>query len=103
MMASYAPNHPVDEPLVSVLHADHHDLPPALVITAEHDVLRSDVHRYAEALRRAGVPVVHREYDGLPHGFLSMPRLTRAADSCLDLMAGEMVAALTAPAAERSA
>ena len=94
MMAWYAPNHPADEPLVSVLHADHHDLPPALVVTAEHDVLRGDGHRYAEALGRAGVPVEHREYDGLPHGFLSLPRLTKEADRCLDLIADRMRLAL---------
>jgi acetyl esterase len=95
MMAWYAPNHPADEPLVSVLHADHRGLPPALVVTAEHDVLHSDGHRYATALREAGVAVVHRDYEGVPHGFLSMPRLTREADRCLDLIAAEMTAALT--------
>ncbi|MFN2538143.1 MAG: alpha/beta hydrolase fold domain-containing protein, partial [Mycobacteriales bacterium] len=88
-------DHPADEPLVSVLHADHRGLPPALVITAEHDVLRTDGRRYATALAEAGVPVVHRDYDGLPHGFLSMPRLTKDADSCLDLMAQQMLTALT--------
>jgi acetyl esterase len=97
MVAWYAPSH-ADEPLFSVLHADHHDLPPALVVTAEHDVLRSDGLRYAEKLAEAGVPVVHRDYEGLPHGFLSMPRLTRDADRCLDLMAQEMRTTLTAGA-----
>jgi acetyl esterase len=95
MMAWYAPNHPADEPLVSVLHADHAGLPTALVITAEHDVLRSDGLRYAQALRNAGVSVVERDFEGLPHGFLSMPRLTKDADRCLDLIAQEMCAALT--------
>jgi acetyl esterase len=95
MMAWYAPNHPVDEPLVSVLHADHHGLPPALVITAEHDVLRSDGLRYAEALREAGVPVTTRDYEGLPHGFVTMPRLTRDSDRCLDLMASEIALAMS--------
>lgn len=94
MVAWYAPNHPANEPLVSVLHADHRGLPPALVITAEHDVLRADGIRYAEALLRDGVPVVHRDYDGLPHGFLSMPRLTRESDRCLDLIAAEIRTAL---------
>src|SRR5205823_5659551 len=89
MMAWYAPDHPAAEPLVSVLHAEHQDLPPALVVTAEHDVLRADGLRYAEALRTAGVPVLHRDYEGIPHGFLSMSRLTKDADRCLDLIATE--------------
>jgi acetyl esterase len=94
MMQWYAPHHAADEPLVSVLHADHQGLPPALVLTAEHDVLRTDGRRYAAALREAGVLVVHHEYEGLQHGFLSMPRLTKDADRCLDLIASEIRAAL---------
>jgi len=95
MVRWYAPHHPADEPLMSVLHAEHHGLPPALVITAEHDVLRSDGSRYAQKLAAAGVPVLHRDYEGVPHGFLGMPRLTSESDRCLDLIATEITAALT--------
>lgn len=98
MMAAYAPHHPPDHPLVSPLHApDLSGLPPALVLTAEYDVLHDDGHDYAARLLEAGVPVVHREYDGLPHGFVTMPRLTRSSDSALDLIAAEMTAAVVLP------
>jgi acetyl esterase len=47
-------------------------LPPAFVVTAEFDPLCDDGDRYVAALRAAGVPVTHRRYDGMIHGFFWM-------------------------------
>ncbi|MER5932392.1 alpha/beta hydrolase [Streptomyces sp. NPDC002054] len=62
-------------------------LPPALVITAEADVLRDEGEAYANKLRTAGVPVTAVRYQGIIHDFVMLNALreTHAADSAIAL------------------
>ncbi|MGW9590349.1 alpha/beta hydrolase [Streptomyces chartreusis] len=60
-------------------------LPPALVITAEADVLRDEGEAYAGKLREAGVPVTAVRYQGVIHDFVMLNALreTRGAEAAI--------------------
>ena len=62
-------------PYASPLQARLNDLPPAVVITAGCDPLSSEGETYAKSLVAAGVPTIHRDYEGAIHGFMTMSGL----------------------------
>lgn len=71
-------------PYASPLRADVTGLPPALMITAEHDPLRDEGDAYAHRLEAAGVPVRLRCLEGLVHGFFRMGDALEEAQEALD-------------------
>jgi acetyl esterase/lipase len=95
----YVPNPAgTTDPLAAVLQADLAGLPPALVITAEFDPLRSEGEAYAAKLKAAGVPVEHVSYAGQIHGFFNVGTMMTAGETAVSHAARTMAAALNQPA-----
>ena len=61
---------PYASPIVA---KDLSNLPPALMITAEYDILLKQCNAYSEKLRNAGVLTTSVHYEGAIHGFFTLP------------------------------
>ena len=95
----YVPDRATDsEPTACPLKASLEQLqwlPPALIITAECDVLRDEGEYYARKLLQAGVPTTCTRYLGAIHGFMGVNALAetpaaRAATSQMNDMLREV-------------
>ncbi|SCL50055.1 acetyl esterase [Micromonospora chersina] len=75
------------QPDLDPLRADLTGLPPAVVITAELDLLSAEGERYAAGLLAAGVPVTAVRYQGLIHNFPRKLALFDAAHVALAQLA----------------
>jgi acetyl esterase len=85
------------DPEVSPLRApDVSGTAPALVITAEYDLLRDEGDAYAAKLRDAGVDVEHMRAPGMVHGFLRMPGVTERSNDAIDRIVVRVREALSA-------
>ncbi|MCW2851329.1 MAG: putative lipase [Nocardioides sp.] len=93
--------HPYAAPMAATSLAG---LPPALVVTAQYDVLRDDGAAYARRLREDGVPVTYSCYPGMIHAFYGMTSQLDAASELYDEISAHVRQYLTGaePTPERS-
>ena len=70
------------------------DLPPATVITAQIDPLRSESIAYGEALKAAGGKVEMMNYDGVTHEFFGMGAVVPQAVEAMGFAVAQLRAAL---------
>jgi acetyl esterase len=80
-------NHPHASPLLAENLAQ---LPPALIIGAEYDVLFDEAKFYADRLQSAGVPVEFVGYEGMIHSFVGMSLIIDQGKEALAHIAGKL-------------
>jgi acetyl esterase len=70
------------DPRLDVVHAKLAGLPPVTIINAQIDPLREDGTMMQAALKKAGVKVDRKVYDGVTHEFFGMAAVVKdAADA----------------------
>jgi len=73
-----------------IRRTDLSGLPPVLMITAEYDILTTQCNAYADQLRRSNVRVNSAHYNGLIHGFFTLPDSFDAAHEAIKRIADEI-------------
>jgi acetyl esterase len=76
--------------------ADLSNLPPAYILTAEHDPLADDGERYGERLIEAGVPTTIRQAPGTIHGFIRARFISKVAEEEVEALGKAIRGALDA-------
>ncbi|NEP45804.1 MAG: alpha/beta hydrolase, partial [Okeania sp. SIO2H7] len=82
-------NNPYSSPLFA---EDLSNLPPALIISAECDILYDDGKGYSDRLRDAGIPVKFSTYEGTIHAFIRAKYLSQSREAIAEAVAGLVAA-----------
>lgn len=87
----YAPQQNWPDPAISPMRrADLSGQPPAIVVTAEYDVLCDEGEAYAVRLAEAGIRVTRRRLAGLTHGLIRLHSLLDVADAELSTVSQDI-------------
>ncbi len=86
------------DPRIDLVNANLAGLPPVTLIGAQIDPLRSDADLLHAALRKAGVPVEHKVYDGVVHEFFGMAAVVDKARAAQQWAGERLQQALSATA-----
>lgn len=90
------PNDANDWRASPILAASYEGLPPALVVTADHDPLVDEGQIYADRLAADGVPVEYACFEGTFHGFLGFTSVLDVGAKAADLICNRVRAAVAA-------
>lgn len=82
------------DPRFNLLKADLAGMPPVTLITAQIDPLRSEGEMLAEKLKKAGVKVNYKNFDGVTHEFFGMGPVVPEAKQAVQLVGKDLTAAL---------
>jgi acetyl esterase len=78
------------DPLVSPVLGDLHDLPRAIVVTAEYDTFRDMNFEFAKKLEQSGVKTLLLDYPGMIHGFMQLPSFFPDGRDAIEKVASEI-------------
>ena len=84
MWRHYHPGSPVNALASVAQYEDLTGLPPAVMVTAELDILRDEGEAFAQRMQQAGVPVQSIRAQGMIHGFASFSTLVKAVAQSLE-------------------
>jgi acetyl esterase len=84
-----------NDPRAAPSLASMEDMPPMYLVTAGLDPLTDDSTHLADTLRELGIPVTHRHYPGVIHGFFSMSLFLEAGARAVEEAAAALRTALS--------
>lgn len=79
-----------EDPRINLLSADLRGLSPTTIITAQIDPLQSEGKELSKKLKKQGVKVSYRNYDGVTHEFFGMAPVLREARSAQEMAASRL-------------
>ncbi|CAN5281086.1 alpha/beta hydrolase [soil metagenome] len=87
----------LQDPRINLVEADLRGMPPATIVCAGIDPLRSEGELLAERLEAQGVTVKQKTYDGVTHEFFGMGLVVQEADAAEHFVAHQLKHAFSVP------